>query len=73
VDFVLERGRELWAIEVKAGREVGTRQTASIQRMAETERMVKRKILVYQGTHRRKSNDIEIVPVLDFLSELASI
>lgn len=70
VDLVLRRGRDLVALEVRAGRKVfdadlrGLRATADLPRVA-------RRLVVYRGERRQKTADgTEILPVTAFLADL---
>lgn len=72
VDFVLQVGRELWAIEVKSARDVPNRALRGLRAFSEKESRVKRKILVFLGSRRQQRGGVEVLPFDAFLSELAS-
>ena len=70
IDFVLEVGRELWAIEVKSGRDVRRRTLRQLTTIAERVPRVERQIVVFLGTRRQQIGDVEILPLAEFLEEL---
>lgn len=70
VDFVVEVGRELWGIEVKASRTVRKGQLAGLASFAERAARVRRKIVVFLGSRRQQIDDVEVLPVREFLAEL---
>ena len=70
VDFVLEVGRERWAIEVKSGRDVRPRALRSLAAFAERTPRVERRILVFLGARRQQVDGVEVLPLADFLDEL---
>lgn len=70
VDFVIEVGRELWAVEVKASRNLGGWRAAGMESLAERTRRLKRKIVVFLGPRRMRVGDVEAVPLREFLDEL---
>lgn len=70
LDYVLEVGRELWAIEVKASRTVDTRDLRSFQALSERTRRLKRRLVVFLGGRRQKMGETEVVPLEGFLDEL---
>ena len=71
VDFVLEVGRELWGIEVKASRKVDGSALRGLQSLAERAgKRLKRRIVVFLGSRRQRLDGAEIVPLEDFLAEL---
>jgi len=70
LDFVLSVGREHWAIEVKASRQVDSRDLKGFDAFAEHARKVTRRIVVFLGPRRQRVDDIEVWPVEDFLAEL---
>jgi predicted AAA+ superfamily ATPase len=66
VDFVLKRGRELIAIEVKASDKFRDGLCKGLRAFAELP-AAKRRILVYAGRDRLQTRDgIEVFPLLDF-------
>jgi predicted AAA+ superfamily ATPase len=70
VDFILEVGRELWAIEVKASRSVDQRDTGGLRAFTRRAGRVSRQIVVFLGGQRQRLEDIEVIPLGDFLDEL---
>ena len=71
VDFLLQRGRELLAIEVKTSPRLQPAQLAGLAAIAELPNVVRR-ILVYGGTRRlRTPAGIEVWPLAQFLAALA--
>lgn len=70
VDLVIEVDRELWGIEVKASRRVADRDLRGLDALGERAKRVKRKIVVFLGPRRQRSNGVEIVPLESFLDEL---
>jgi predicted AAA+ superfamily ATPase len=72
VDFVLQVGRELWGIEVKASRRVSRKDCAALDSFAGATAGVTRRIVVYLGPRRQQIERIEAIPLLEFLAELPS-
>ncbi len=71
VDFVLKRGNELLALEVKAAATFSRSQISGLTAIGELANVV-RKVLVYGGPHElRVSGDIEVWPVARLLEALA--
>jgi predicted AAA+ superfamily ATPase len=70
VDFILSVGREHWAIEVKASRHVDPRDLKGLAAFAEHTRRAPRRIVVYLGARRQQIDDVEVLPLEDFLAEL---
>lgn len=70
VDFVLGVGRELWAIEVKAGRTVDRAQLRGLSSLAERSARVKRRIVVFLGPRPLVIDGVEILPLERFLEAL---
>lgn len=70
VDFVLQVGRELWAIEVKSSRLVSRSDLTGLQSFAERAKKVKRKIVVFLGPRKQQLGDIEVIPLRQFFEEL---
>ena len=73
VDFVLQRGREVWAIEAKASRSVHGGDTKGLSAFAERAGRPARSIIVHLGPRRERVNESEGVPVREFLAELATV
>jgi hypothetical protein len=70
VDYVLQVGRELWAIEVKASRKVDARDLGGLTVFAERAGRVARRLVVFLGARRQRINGIDAVPLEEFLAEL---
>ena len=70
VDFVLEVGRELWGIEVKAGQRVTRSMLRGLASFASRSARVKRRIVVFLGERPQLVDGVEILPLADFLAEL---
>jgi uncharacterized protein len=69
VDFVLEIGREIWAIEVKSATSLKGRSFSGFESLAERT-TITRKIVVFLGPRAQKLGDIEILPLHQFLNLL---
>jgi predicted AAA+ superfamily ATPase len=71
VDFLLRRGREYLAIEIKAQSRFSTPQLSGLRAIAELPRLVRR-VLVYLGDRRLKTEDgIEVWPLAALLKAIA--
>jgi predicted AAA+ superfamily ATPase len=70
IDFVLEVGRETWAVEVKASRQVSERALTGFSSLASRARRLARKIVVFLGDRRQKIDRVEVMPVAEFLDAL---
>ncbi|MCC7112525.1 MAG: ATP-binding protein [Deltaproteobacteria bacterium] len=73
VDFVVEAGRTLWAIEAKASRQVGPNDTRGLQSFADFVGRSHRSVIVYLGEHRRVLGDVEVLPYQSLLAELQAL
>ena len=62
VDFILERGRELIAIEAKASRTVGPQDLRGLARFAEYAGRKHRPMVWYLGPERKRINGVDILP-----------
>ena len=72
VDFLLRKGEEYLAVEVKSQKRFSTTQLKGLRAIAELKRLVRR-ILVYAGdTRLRTSDGVEVWPVNAFLEAVAS-
>jgi predicted AAA+ superfamily ATPase len=72
VDFVLNRGNDFMAIEVKSGTKVSNQALSGLRAVKDLPRMIRR-ILLYGGKREMKSADgVEIWPMDLFLDALAS-
>jgi predicted AAA+ superfamily ATPase len=73
VDFMLRRGDDLVAIEVRSGPKVFETDLRGLRAMADLPR-VRRRVLIHRGRVRQKTADgIEILPVKAFLGEVESL
>lgn len=71
VDFLLRRGRELLALEVKSTRRFSASQLTGLRAIGESESIVRR-ILVYVGDRELRTEEgIEVWPLDRFLAALA--
>ena len=71
VDFLLRRGREFLALEVKAQTRFSTSQLSGLRAIADLPRLVRR-VLVYLGDRRLKTEDgIEVWPLDSLLTAVA--
>jgi len=66
VDFVLEVGRDLWGIEVRAGHRVARSMLRGLASLAARSDRVKRRIVVYTGERRQLLNGVEVLPLAEF-------
>jgi predicted AAA+ superfamily ATPase len=70
VDFVLELGRDVWGIEVKAARAASPDMLSGFASLAGRAKRLKRQILVCLGDRRSRIGDVEVIPLREFLAEL---
>ena len=70
VDFVVEVGREVWGIEVKASRRVDRRALRGLRSLSARGDRVKRRIVVFLGPRRQVLDGVEILPLEEFLGLL---
>lgn len=70
VDFVLRLGDEIWAIEVKAARDLASADLRGVHAFAAAEPGCKRKLVLFGGRHAQKRDGVEAIPVQDFLTTL---
>jgi predicted AAA+ superfamily ATPase len=71
VDFLLRRGQEFLAIEIKAQSRFSTKQLAGLKAIGDLPKITRR-ILVYTGDRRLKTGEgIEVWPLQSFLSAIA--
>lgn len=71
VDFLLRRGREFLAIEVKAQTRYSTPQLSGLRAIADLPRLVRR-VLVYLGDRRLRTEDgIDVWPLTTWLEAVA--
>lgn len=71
VDFVLQIGREIWGIEVKASREVARTALGGLASLAERARRVTRRVVVFLGPRPQRIDGVEVLPLAAFLDDLA--
>lgn len=72
VDFVLRRGKDFLAIEVKAQARFAATQLSGLRAIAELKRLTRR-VLVYLGHEKLRSEDgIEVWPLATFLQSIAA-
>jgi predicted AAA+ superfamily ATPase len=70
VDYVLQIGREVWAIEVKASRSVNSSDTKGLAAFADRAGHVSRSLVVFLGARRQRLENAEALPLREFLGEL---
>lgn len=70
VDYVVEVNRELWGIKVKAAEDVRSENLKGLRVLGDRAGRLKRKIVVFLGPRRMRQDDVEIIPLLEFLAEL---
>jgi predicted AAA+ superfamily ATPase len=70
IDFIVQLGRELWAIEVKSGTDVTKRALTAVASIGERVQRVKRSIVVFLGARKRRVGRVEVLPLAKFLAEL---
>jgi predicted AAA+ superfamily ATPase len=62
VDFIVEDGRELWALELKASRQVGSGRLRGLQSFAEYVGRKHRTMVLYLGDEARRVDGVDMVP-----------
>lgn len=72
VDYIVEVNRELWGIEVRASEDVRPENLKGLRVLGDRAGKLKRKIVVFLGPRRMRQDDVEIIPLLEFLAELPS-
>lgn len=70
VDFVLEVGREVWGIEVKAGQRVERRMLSGLASLSRRTARCTRRIVVFLGARHQLVDGVEVIPLEEFLAEL---
>jgi predicted AAA+ superfamily ATPase len=70
VDFVLEVGRDLWGVEVKATRMVSPDQLTGLASLGARTTRLKRRMVICLTNQRARVRDVDVLPVRDFLAEL---
>ena len=67
---MLEVGRDLWGIEVKAGHRVTRSMLRGLASFAARSERVRRRIVVFLGERRQVLDGVEVLPLGEFLGEL---
>ena len=62
VDFVVESGREVWAIELKASRQVNRTDLRGLHSFADFLDKKHRSLLLYLGDERRRVEGVDVLP-----------
>ncbi|HEX7879459.1 MAG TPA: ATP-binding protein [Candidatus Eisenbacteria bacterium] len=70
VDYLLEVGREVWGIEVKASSSVGRADFRGLNALDTHVRTLKRRIVVFLGDRAQAYDGVEVLPLAEFLSLL---
>lgn len=72
VDYVLQVGREIWAIEVKAAHRVDRLDLRELAASAQRADKPVRCILVYLGARKKQFEKTKVSPLSKFLAQLPS-
>ena len=67
---MVEVGRDLWGIEVKAGRRVSRSMLRGLASFARRSDRLRRRIAVFLGERRQMLDGVEVLPLEEFLGEL---
>ncbi len=67
VDFVVEVGRELWGIEVKASRRADRSVVRGFRSLAQRNDRLKRRIVVYLGARPQRIDGVDVLPFEEFV------
>jgi predicted AAA+ superfamily ATPase len=70
VDLVIDRGGELWAVEIKYSPKFDPRDLNGLHAFAGVAKKKVRSFLVYRGKNRQIRDGIEVLPYQEFLEEL---
>jgi predicted AAA+ superfamily ATPase len=70
VDFVVEHGRDVWALELKASRNVGASDLRGLRAFADFYGKAHRPMVLYLGEVRRRVDGIEVLPWQEALREI---
>jgi predicted AAA+ superfamily ATPase len=70
VDFVIEVGRELWGIEVKATRLPSAAMLSGLDSLGDRTKRLRRRIVVCLAEHRARIRNAEVLPLREFLAGL---
>jgi predicted AAA+ superfamily ATPase len=71
VDFLLRRGREYVAVEVKAQRRFSTRQLLGLRAIADLRRVVRRVLVCLEDRPLRTDDGIDVLPLGSFFDQVA--
>jgi predicted AAA+ superfamily ATPase len=73
VDFIIERGKELFAVEAKSGARPANNWLSGLRALGADVKL-SRSILVHSGTRKyRHASGIEILPLEEFMREIARL
>jgi predicted AAA+ superfamily ATPase len=70
LDYIVEAGREIWAIEVKASRRIDRIDLRGLTAFAERAGRAVRSIVVYLGPRKQQLDRTEVIPLTEFLAQL---
>ncbi len=70
VDFVVERGREVWALELKASSNVGTSDLRGLRAFADFYGKAHTPMVLYLGDVRKRVAGVDVVPWQEGLREM---
>lgn len=70
VDYLIEVGREMWGIEVKASENVGRSDLRGLAALSDHVPRLARRIVVFTGARRQRLEDVDVLPVREFLAGL---
>jgi uncharacterized protein len=71
VDFIVEQGSRLMAVEVKSAATVSRSDLRGLRSFATYYGKPHRAVIVYRGKHAKRVDDIEVLPWQDFLTQCA--
>jgi hypothetical protein len=70
VDLIVEIGRDVWAVELKASRNVGTTDLRGLRSFADYFGKRHRPIVFYLGESRRRIESVDVLPWQEGLEEM---
>ena len=70
VDFIVELGSNLWAIECKASRQIGRKDLRGLASFKEVTRRRHRAVVAYRGDAPRVVEGVDVLPWQQVLAEL---
>lgn len=70
VDFIVEKGKDIWAVELKASINVGTNDLRGFASFSAFYRHPFRACVAYTGTIRKRLGDVDVYPWQDLLREM---